>query len=199
MAITLHTLRAPTLSGDEIAEVLQAQAGFTVSTDIKPVLATYGCGPCVALGGYDPTNQIAFLIHFSNAREIIASSGLILLNIRKLAKEPIVRPIQLHLRGGIKEGSEDIIKAIKTWMRQTCFPMEIISEDILHGESCLESKSLLIDSRNGAVSEYDPMTNPKSRDPELYDVMAAKMSAFEPKITVVYAPKTPPLDLASLL
>jgi hypothetical protein len=77
--------------------------------------------------------------------------------------------------------------------------MEIISEDILHGESCLESKSLLIDSRNGAVSEYDPMTNPKSRDPELYDVMAAKMSAFEPKITVVYAPKTPPLDLASLL
>lgn len=199
MAITLHTLRAPTLSGDEIAEVLQAQAGFTVSTDIKPVLATYGCGPCVALGGYDPTNQIAFLIHFSNAREIIASSGLILLNIQKLAKEPIVRPIQIHLRGGIKEESEDIIEAIKTWMSRTCFPMQIISEDILHGESCFESKSLLIDSRNGAVSEYDPMTNPKSRAAEPYDVMSAMMSAFEPKIRVVYAPKTPPLGLASLL
>lgn len=178
------------LNGDELSEVLQAQAGFTIATDKKPIVATYGCGPCVALGGYDPTNKIAFVVHFSNAKEIRESGGLIFYNISKLAKQKIETPIQLHLRGGIEGQSEAIIEAIKLWMKQRDdLPMEIASEDILDSGMNFRGKSLSIDSRTGTVSEYDPKTNPKSRGMSELDVMSAMRSAFQPKISLAYTPK----------
>jgi len=196
-SLQFDTVHAPSsvtsskkLNGDAIAEVLQAEAGFTVSTDKKPVLATYGCGPCVALGGYDPTNKIAFVVHFSNAKEIRESGGLIFYNISKLAKQKIETPIQLHLRGGIEGQSEAIIEAIKLWMKQRDdLPMEIASEDILDSGINFGGKSLSIDSRTGAVSEYDPMTNAKSRGMSELDAMSAMMSAFQPRIKLAYTPK----------
>jgi hypothetical protein len=178
------------LNGEEIAETLQAEASFTTATDKKPIVATYGCGPCVALGGYDATNKIAFIVHFSNAGEVRKSGGLIFYNIAKLVKEKITTPIQLHLRGGIEGQSEPIIEAIKMWMNQRKdLPMEIASEDILDSGMCFGGKSLSVDSRTGVVSDYDPMDNPKSRGMSDLDAMSAMMSAFEPKIKLAYSPK----------
>jgi hypothetical protein len=177
------------LNGEEIAETLQAEASFTIATDKKPIVATYGCGPCVALGGYDATNKIAFIVHFSNAGEVRKSGGLIFYNIAKLVKEKITTPIQLHLRGGIEGQSEPIIEAIKIWMKQRKdLPMEIASEDILDSGMGF-GKSLSVDSRTGEVSEYDPMSNPKSRGMSDLDAMSALMSAFEPQIKLAYSPK----------
>ncbi|CDZ81598.1 hypothetical protein BN1013_02134 [Candidatus Rubidus massiliensis] len=148
-------------SGEEIAETLQKEASFTIATDKKPIVATFGCASCVALGGYDATNKIAFIVHFYNAVEVTESSGLIFSNIEKLVKEKITAPIQLHLRGGIKGMSEPIIEAIKNWMWQReDLPMEIASEDIL---GSFDGKSLSIDSRTGEVSDYNPMDISKSR------------------------------------
>lgn len=176
------------LNGDEIAEVLQAEAGFTIASDKKPILATYGCGHCVALGGYDPTNKIAFVVHFSNAYELIKFGGLIFYNIAKLVKEKITTPIQLHLRGGIEGVSEPIIEAIKSWMTfRKDLPMEIASKDIL---SNIEfTKSLSIDSRTGLVSDYDPKTNSKSRGMSALDITSAIMSSYDPNIKLAYTPK----------
>jgi hypothetical protein len=159
-------------------------------TDKKPVVATYGAGPCVALGGYDATNKIAFVVHFSNAEEVRKSGGLIFYNISKLAKEKIEKPIQLHLRGGIEGQSEATVEAIKLWMNQRDnLPMEIASEDILDSGMCFGGKSLSIDSRTGAVSEYDPMANPQHRAMSELDATLAMMSAFMPRIKLAYSPQ----------
>jgi len=179
------------LNGDEIAEVLQSEAGFTIATDEKPILATYGCNPCVALGGYDATNKTAFVVHFSHAGEVRECGWMLLYNISKLAKEKIETPIQLHLRGGVKGRSEAIIKEIKIWMREReDLPMEIASQEVLLSGMDY-GKSLSIDSRTGEVSEYEPMANPKARG--LSDMKAmtrrALMSAHQPNITVAYTPK----------
>lgn len=58
------------LDGEEIAETLQSEASFTKATDKKPIVATYGCGPCVALGGYDTVNKIAFIVHFTFSSQL---------------------------------------------------------------------------------------------------------------------------------
>jgi hypothetical protein len=175
------------LNGEEIAEILQAEAGVTIATDKKPIIATYGAGPCVAVGGYEATNKIAFIVHFSNAGEVRNSGGMIFYNIAKLAKEKIEKPIQLHLKGGIKGMSEATVEAIKMWMRQReDLPMEIATQDIL---KIGDGESLLIDSRTGEVSDYNPLANPKSRKTSEQEAIVALMSTFEPNITLAYSPK----------
>jgi hypothetical protein len=184
-----HLLPSKKLNGDEIAETLQAEASFTIATDKKPIVATYGCGPCVALGGYDAINKIAFIVHFSNAGEVRNCGHLIFYNISKLIKQKITIPIQIHLRGGWQGKSEPIIEAIKRWMKgREDLPMEIASEDILC-KPYSGSKSLSIDSRNGQVADYNCLSNPKSRDITQLNVLLAIHSAYNPKITVAYAPK----------
>jgi hypothetical protein len=174
--------------GDEIAEALQAEAAFTIATDKKPIVATYGAGPCIALGGFDATNKIAFIVHFSNAGEVKKSGGLIFYNISMLVKEKITKPIQLHLRGGIEGTSEATVNAIKVWMRQRVdLPMEVASEDIL--AKSLKRKSLSIDSRNGEVAEYDPQANPSHRDISELGTLSSLTSAYDPHIRVAYSPK----------
>ena len=178
------------LNGDEIAEALQAEAAFTIATDKKPIVASYGAGPCVIAGGYDATNKTAFIVHFSNAEEVKKfGCGLISYNISKLANKKIEKPIQLHLRGGIEGESEATVKAIKFWMKQRSdLPMEIASEDILAKGMSFEAKSLSIDSRNGEVAEYDPMANPRHRDMTPSDILFAIGSGFVPCIKLAYSP-----------
>lgn len=184
------TVAASNLNSNKIAEVLQSEAGFTVADDVKPIVATYGCGPCVAVGGYDPTNKIAFLVHFANAREVRESGGMIFFNIHKLVKKTITTPIQLHLRGGYQSDktSEKTIEAIKIWMRQRKedLPMEIASEDILGTSG---SKSLSIDSRTGKISEYHPTTNLKSREISERVALRIILSSFQPEINLAYSPQ----------
>lgn len=178
------------VNGKEIAEILQSEAGFTISTDEKPILATYGCGPCVAMGGYDATNSIAFMVHFSGHGEVRKSTGLLSYNISKLVDKKIESPIQLHLRGGIKGRSEETIEAIKTWMKQRKdLPMEIASEDILGSGSYSSGKSLSIDSRDGSVSDYHPLTNPERRELSVDYAMITVMRGLKENIKVVYTPK----------
>ena len=175
------------VDGDKIAEAFMSELAITRADDPRPIVATYGCGPCVAVGGYDPTNKIAFVVHFTNEREVSKYGDLIFCNIVRLTKKPIRSPIQIHLRGGFKGISESTIKAIKVWVKQNDLPMEIVSEDVLGGG--VEAKSLSIDSRTGEVSEYDVKANDKARSFSELDAELAMMSAYDPKITLAYAPK----------
>ena len=177
------------LNGDEIVEALQSEAVFTIATDNKPIVATHGCGPCIAVGGYETTNKIAFVVHFAHAGEVEKSGELLFYNISRLAKKKIEKPIHIHLRGGVTGQSEATIKAIKTWMqKRDDVPMGIASEEVLLTRWNI-GRSLLIDSRDGTVAEYDPRANPKCRVRSVWDILSALMSAFIPKIKVVYSPQ----------
>ncbi len=175
---------------EEIFETLQGEVSFTRATDKKPIVATYGCSSCIALGGYDQNNKMAFIAHFSDKEQFKKSGSLLFRNIGHLVEETITTPIQLHLRGGIKGESEPIIEAIKIWMKQRKdLPMEIASTDILENSTCRPNKSLLIDSRNGFVSEYNPQENSKNREIRNLDVLKIQNQIFSKTITIAYHPK----------
>lgn len=178
--------------GEEIAEILSSEVGFTLATDEKPVVATYGCKSCVALGGYEAKNRFAFVVHLMSAEQLTKSGDLILYKISQIAKEKIETPIQLHLRGGTADESQPVIQAIHHWMqiRKKDLPMEIASQDILVKASDVGSKSLAIDARTGAVSDYDPKTNPQSRGITDRDQLRALSNFYSGNIIVAYSPKS---------
>jgi hypothetical protein len=186
----MHDDEFDTLNGDEIAEALQSEVSFTTACDKKPIVATYGCGPCIAVGGYEPTNKIAFVAHFSHAREVIECGGTIFYTISKLAKQKIEKPIQIHLRGGWKgeETSEKTVNIIKKWMAcRKDIPMELASEDLFDETSLCPRKSLSIDSRTGIASTYNPTSNPNRRTVDSLSVLA---NGITHTIQIAYSPKS---------
>ncbi len=188
----IPSIKPPTkkLKSHKIAEALQSEAAFTTAKHKKHIVATYGCGQSVAVGGYDRINKIAFVVHFVTAKEVRECGGQILYNIARLVKKKITKPIKIHLRGGVKGLSEETVKAIKMWMgRREDLPMKVASEDILASEMSFGVKSLAISAKTGKVFEYDPKLNPKSKKITDKIVMHALMSAFTPHIRISHRPK----------
>jgi hypothetical protein len=169
------------LNGDEIVEVFQGEAGFTTATDKKPVLATFACDSCVGVGGFDPINQIAFLVHFSMEQEVQPSGQQFFCILSQLVKKPIEKPLQIHLRTGCghSEGSmQKTIQAVKTWMASNpSIPMELASET-LTCSAFSGGNSLMIDARTGVVTEYDPSDNSKARKITPLDDMRIQSQAW---------------------
>lgn len=162
-----------------IAEALMGEAVFTHANAIRPIVATYGCGPCIALGGYDPTNKNAFIVHLTNENEILNDGKLLTDTISKLAQTTITQSMQIHLRGGYRGWSENMIDAIKDWVKTN--EMTIASDETMFSPLEMDSKSLLIDSRTGEIGEYDPLTNPHRRH---FDEFIRQ----EGKINISYTP-----------
>jgi len=188
------------LNPGPIATVLQSEAAFTVATAAKPILATYGCGPCVAVAGYDPTNKMAFLVHVASPNEVAVCGNHIWSNISQFMRKQIEKPIQIHLVGGhtcAPNLSKITVQYIKSWMRaKKDLPMTLVSQDILSSDR-ESSKSLWIDSRDGTTGQYCPRQDPHPRKITKADYAAASASVFHPKITIAYmAPRenTPSLD-----
>lgn len=171
-----------------LAEISQSQAGFTCATDGKPIVATFGCGPCVALGGYDQVNHTAFVVHFAKPEEVRSDAAMITDQIKSLMHTPLTAdtPMEIHIHGGWTGLSEDTVQEIKNWVISSDIPMKIQSQNIL-GLSDISGtpvgRSLAIDSRTGAISEYDPTTNPYSK------ATTAKLKltcAWDPHVTIAY-------------
>jgi hypothetical protein len=172
-----------------IAEVFQSEAGFTNAVDKKPIVATFGCGPCVAVGGYDSINHVAFVVHFADANEVEKCGRRVAYNIRSLMQKPLTceTPIAIHIRGGIKGKSERTVEGIRQWIMHTLdLPTTIASEEVLLSDRLDSSESLSIDSRSGTVCDYNPKLNPKGRKFSKLDELRAISSAAFPRITIAY-------------
>lgn len=176
---------SPKYRGEEIAETFISEVSFTVATDKKPMVATYGCGTGVVLGGYEAVNQIAFIAHFSRVEEVMQASELLFNGIKRLVKEPITAPIQVHLRGGLEGHSESMIGAIKRWTKlRADLPMKIASEETLDGGLSNCGKSLIIDSRTGFISTYSPQETVNHREHGNIEEMEARLGFF----SIAYRP-----------
>jgi chemotaxis receptor (MCP) glutamine deamidase CheD len=171
-----------------IAEVLQSEMAFTDAKDPKYALATSYCGPCVAVGGYDETNQSAFIAHFSTGEEVKSNMEMLLNNIAQLAKKPLKKPIQLHLRGGrVGVNSEETIAAIKELMTQRSnLPMQIASQDVMGNEAKI--RSLLLNAKTGQVGGYYPILNPGYRKDDLGLLTIIMSGLGVLKMRVAYQP-----------
>lgn len=154
------------LNGDEIVEVLMGEAAFTTATDKKPMLATSGYASCVGVGGFDPINHIAFLVHFSMEQEVQPSGKNLFGILLQLAKKPFEKPLQIHLRTseGYNETTQKTVQAVKKWMTSHPFISMELASEILDCFPPSDKNSLMIDARTGVVTEYHPSENSKGRE-----------------------------------
>jgi len=178
----------------KIVNVFQSEVAFTNASDNKPLVGTFGCAPCVAFGGYEEANKLAFVAHISKVEEVFLTCSLLFSHISQLTEKEIREPIKLYLRGGLAGSqypSYAIIQTIKNLVQNTnVFPMEIVSEErTLLSE--FTGESLLIDSRTGDVRSYCPedyvlyLEEPFSEE-EMARVV--KSCTESPQFQLIYSP-----------
>ncbi len=178
--------------GGLIAEALMGQMVITTAYDPKPIVATDTCGPCIAVGGYDATNEFAFVIHFTDPSELRTSGDKILSEINKHIKVQPQSPIKVYLHGGILNDAdaEQTRTAIKKWLNDLPISTKIVSEKATQDtHECFlpnyKGQSLLIDSQTGNIMEYNHKLNPYS--PELQpDDQSEEDESETYEISVVY-------------
>ncbi len=191
-----HPEVTPLRPEDNTAEAIQSEVVFSQSDDDKPILATYGAGPCVIVAGYERSQKIGFVAHFSHAGEVEVGADLILDRLKRMLNEKSGN-FSVFLKGGIIDDpvSENTFKAIKKWVSTTNdhashIALKILSSDPLNSED-EESKSLALDTRSGAIYDYNPMRdNPYYfRHLTMEDLLRTKNS-FErqPSLRVAYHP-----------
>ncbi len=179
-------VQRPEFLGDmgDVVEVSMNQQAVTRATDAKPVLATFGLGPCVALVGYEPSAKVGFLTHYSASTEVAGSFPNLLAILYRigLSHETPTR-FEVRLVGGW-EKEDGLIRELKTRVRHgTSFNMKIVEEDT----GCVDDgRSVALDTRTGELFSYNPMNNPNTKMPDELEQM--RMSIPRPA-DLVYNPR----------
>ena len=142
-----------------VAEVFQKQQAVTRANCNKPVLATFGIGPCISIVGYEPISMIGFLTHYDSLTEIKESFTNLLIALYKAgAKEE--NEFQVRLVSNFNSINKADLELIKILLKHgTAFKMKLIEEDTRPSETDL-CKSIALDTRSGEVYSYDPSKNP---------------------------------------
>ena len=140
---------------DDFAEVFQAEFGVTRASDPKPVLATFGLGPCIAIGGYDRRSTVGFLAHFDKPKDGLDSFGAIYHILRQYVSPDTAR-FEVSLVGGQDGCSEGLLAEMKRVIKGSeVYPMDLVREETLGSWDC--NRSLALDTRTGQVHAYNPL------------------------------------------
>lgn len=171
----LLTLNRPPLEGSEatrgaefrsifnrryVAVIKGGEAGFITANDQTHRISTKCLPLLIAMAGYDRTNKIAFIAHFIGPQDVNLFKEFFYRSYPPLAKTSPSSPIQIHLRGGVKNGvAEEIVRVVKNWINESEkseFPMNIASEEVLLDIDAAWDKDsgLRIDSKTGALSNF---------------------------------------------
>lgn len=164
-------VQRPEFSGDMdgVVDVSMNQQAVTRATDAKPVLATFGLGPCVALVGYEPSAKVGFLTHYSASTEVAQSFPNLLATLYRigLSHEAPTR-FDVRLVGGW-DNADKLIGELKTRVRHgTSFNMKILEEDTGY---VADGRSVALDTRTGELFSYNPQKNPNTKIPNELEQM----------------------------
>jgi len=180
-------VQRPEFSGnmDGVVDVSMNQQAVTRATDEKPVLATFGLGPCVALVGYEPSAKVGFLTHYSAGTEVDGSFPNLLATLYRigLSHDSPTR-FDVRLIGGWEGDVDKLIGELKTRVRHgTSFKMEIVEEDTGY---VADGRSVALDTRTGELFSYNPKKNPNTKIPNELE----RMQMLIPRpADLVYEPK----------
>jgi hypothetical protein len=137
-------------SNDLVSIVSQGEQGITNSSDKKPVLATFGIGPCVSVVGYDSSKKTGFLTHYDSCVDLENS----LASLFGLFPKDQEFNFDVSIIGG--DGSSvSTYRAIKSQLESksdTALRLNVSEEDIFGNES----RSVALDTRTGQKFVYDP-------------------------------------------
>lgn len=154
----------------DVVEVDMNQQGVTRATDSKPVLATFGLGPCVSLVGYEPLAKVGFLTHYTSLTKVNDSFSELLWIFYKIGlSHDAPTRFEVRLVGGWEGSLDKLIGELKTRVRYgTMFNMEIVEEDTGYVGG---GRSVALDTRTGELFSYDPMKNPDKKIPTELEMM----------------------------
>ncbi|MDD4353392.1 MAG: hypothetical protein PHN56_02950 [Candidatus Nanoarchaeia archaeon] len=152
-------------SNNLVKLIYQREQGITYFNDNKPVLATFGLGPCLAIAGYDSRLKIGFLAHYdflTNEKESIEQLIFLI---------PKNSFFDVSLIGG-NDSSIEQYGVIKELLKNNEVLFNIIEEDVFGNIS----RSIVLDTRTGEKFAYNPklFKNIKLIEPSM-QVTKAKM------------------------
>ncbi|MCW8408863.1 hypothetical protein OQJ13_07745 [Legionella sp. PATHC035] len=128
-------------SSTEGYAVLQHEVGITDNTSLKPILGSYGAGPCFIIAIWNATTKTALLAHVDAITTLSSVESLfnrISSNDNDL--------LEVHLHSGDSSSKKQATQIIELVEKHK--NAKILSADVCHDGY---SKSLAIDSRNGEV------------------------------------------------
>lgn len=176
-----------------IAEAFQSEVVLSSCSDPKPVIATYGAGPCVIIGGYEPRQKIGFIAHISHGGEVAEYGHKMIHTLSRYVDQK--SKFKIVLKGGIESNPDSwkTFAEIAHWIRTTNetqkkIELEVVQIDPLKSEND-PSKSLLIDTRDGLHREYDPLRdNPVHyRRLTMKDILHAQQSyEVRPRLRIAH-------------
>lgn len=117
---------------------------MTEADSDRPILGSYGAGPCFILALYDEKNKISLLAHIS----AIASLDAITQQLNHLSINDTIA----HLTGGA-QGSEQRSMEIIDLLKKN--RITVVSADIIRENPATNPASLAIDTRTGKI--YSPV------------------------------------------
>ena len=134
---------------EKVTEVLMREFAITHSEDIKPVLATYGLGPCVALVGWSQEHKIGFITHYDALTDLPGSYGSLLYHLSKQL-EGDSSEFDVRIIGGLTGFSESLIDFLKPRLSiREDMEMKVVEEETLGYDE--NGRDILLDTRTGKV------------------------------------------------
>lgn len=124
--------------------VLQHEYAIAKETSIKPVLASFGAGPCLIVALYDTKNKVAVLSHVDSCTDLTSLP-------KNLFSEISIESTVAHLFGGQESSKEMCLQILDLIERRG---IKIENLDIVRGFG-EDAASLAIDVRTGRV--YTPV------------------------------------------
>ncbi|WP_392538620.1 hypothetical protein [Legionella sp. 227] len=144
-------------SSTEGYAVLQHEIGITNNTSLKPILGSYGAGPCFIIAIWNATTKTALLAHVDALTSLSSVESL----FKRISSDDN-DILEVHLHGGDSSSKKQAAQIIE--LVENHENAKILSADVCHDG---HSKSLAIDSRNGEVfNELSPTQLEHGRNSE---------------------------------
>lgn len=155
-----------------VQEVFQREGVFSTSESEKPILATYGIGPCVSVMGYCKDLKRGFLVHYDDLTDrsfgSLDNSYSPPKSLMKIcywgslgAKDTPtynIRIIQGNENTGLLNNIESYLSSLNGWRGGGRIRLNVEDRDV--EEELAGEKSIAVDLRDGRVFRYSPSKNP---------------------------------------
>jgi chemotaxis receptor (MCP) glutamine deamidase CheD len=142
--------------GDLVSIVSQGEQGITHADSEKPILATFGIGPCISVSGYDKEKSVGFLTHYDSLVEVLES-------MQQVSDGMPTQELQFDVSIiGSDDSTVSMYKEIKSALEQLSqgsMKFNVTEEDVFGNVS----RSVALDTRTGERFVYDPKKHDTSR------------------------------------
>lgn len=172
----------PTEDMKLVQEIFQREGAFSTAESEKPILATYGIGPCVSVVGYSKDLKRGFVTHYDSQTDkdlgkldnqywLPKSLGLVSYWGTKGAENIVKYDIQI-LQGQnnpeLLNGLEEYMDNMNNWNSDKV-QLNVVNRDV--EEQFYEGKNIALDLRTGKSFSYNPLNNPNRRDLDQFAAM----------------------------